>query len=83
MMIAELNPVTTKLQFQVSTLQEGYDLVIYFQKYSGRFLSMHCQDWVKDPSTKSGFRRSILLDREGNCNAIYCGDFCGYTRAKQ
>jgi hypothetical protein len=29
-MIAELNPTTTKLQFQVSTLQEGYDPVTYF-----------------------------------------------------
>jgi sugar phosphate isomerase/epimerase len=57
MMIAELNPATTKLQFQVSTKQQGYDAVTYFQKYPGRFLSMHCQDWVKDSSTKSGFRQ--------------------------
>jgi sugar phosphate isomerase/epimerase len=60
MMIAELNPATTKLQFQVSTLQQGYDPVIYFKKYPGRFLSMHCQDWVKDPSTKFGFRQVAL-----------------------
>jgi sugar phosphate isomerase/epimerase len=60
MMIAELNPATTKLQFQVSALQEGYDPVTYFHKYSGRYLSMHCQDWVKDPSTKSGFRQVAL-----------------------
>jgi sugar phosphate isomerase/epimerase len=60
MMIAELNPATTKLQFQVSTLQQGYDPLKYFPKYSGRFLSMHCQDWVKDVSTKSGFRQVPL-----------------------
>ncbi len=60
MMIAELNPATTKLQFQVSTMQEGYDPVTYFKKYPGRFLSMHCQDWVKDSSTKSGFRQVPL-----------------------
>jgi sugar phosphate isomerase/epimerase len=60
MMIAELNPATTKLQFQVSALQEGYDPVTYFHKYAGRYLSMHCQDWVKDPSTKSGFRQVAL-----------------------
>ncbi|MGI4854958.1 MAG: sugar phosphate isomerase/epimerase family protein [Janthinobacterium lividum] len=59
MMIAELVPVA-KLQFQVSTLQQGYDPLVYFKKYSGRFLSMHCQDWVKDPSTKSGFRQVPL-----------------------
>jgi sugar phosphate isomerase/epimerase len=60
MMIAELNPATTKLQFQVSTLQQGYNPVAYFQKYPSRFLSMHCQDWVKDSSTKSGFRQVPL-----------------------
>jgi sugar phosphate isomerase/epimerase len=60
MMIAELNPATTKLQFQVSSWQEGYDPVTYFHKYPGRYLSMHCQDWVKDPSTKSGFRQVAL-----------------------
>ncbi len=60
MMIAELNPATTKLQFQVSTLQQGYDAVTYFNKYAGRYLSMHCQDWVKDASTKSGFRQVPL-----------------------
>ena len=60
MMIAELNPATTKLQFQVSAMQEGYDPVTYFKKYSGRYLSMHCQDWVKDSSTRSGFRQVPL-----------------------
>ena len=60
MMIAELNPATTKLQFQVSSWQKGYDPVTYFHKYPGRFLSMHCQDWVKDSSTKSGFREVPL-----------------------
>lgn len=60
MMIAQLNPATTKLQFQVSSWQKGYDPVTYFHKYPGRFLSMHCQDWVKDSSTKSGFREVPL-----------------------
>lgn len=60
MMIAELNPATTRLQFQVSTMQQGYDPVVYFKKYPGRFLSMHCQDWVRDSSTKSGFRQVAL-----------------------
>lgn len=60
MMIALLNPTTTKLQMQVSSMQEGYDPVAYFHKYSGRYISMHCQDWVKDSSTKSGFRQVPL-----------------------
>jgi sugar phosphate isomerase/epimerase len=60
MMIAQLNPATTKLQFQVSSWQKGYNPLTYFHKYPGRFLSMHCQDWVKDTSTKSGFREVVL-----------------------
>jgi sugar phosphate isomerase/epimerase len=60
MMIADLNPATTKLQFQVSTMQQGYDPVVYFNKYRGRFISMHCQDFVKDDTTKSGYRQVAL-----------------------
>jgi sugar phosphate isomerase/epimerase len=60
MMIAELSPATVKLQFQIAAMQEGYQPVAYFHKYPGRFLSMHCQDWVADPSTKSGFRQVAL-----------------------
>jgi sugar phosphate isomerase/epimerase len=71
MMIAELNPESTKLQFQVSSLQEGYDPVLYFHKYPGRFLSMHCQDWVKDPSTKSGFRQVALGKGVVDWNAVF------------
>ena len=55
-MIAELDPVV-KFQFQVSTMQDGFDPLYYFSKYPGRYQSMHCQDWVKDASTKSGFRQ--------------------------
>jgi sugar phosphate isomerase/epimerase len=71
MMIAELNPATTKLQFQVSTLQQGYDPVTYFHKYPGRFLSMHCQDWVKDSSTKSGFRQVPLGNGVVDWKAVF------------
>ena len=59
MMIAQLRP-NVKLQFQVSTLQEGYDPLVYLPKYPGRYISMHCQDWVKDPSTKLGTRQVAL-----------------------
>ena len=71
MMIAELNPATTKLQFQVSAMQFGYDPVTYFNKYPGRFLSMHCQDWVKDSSTKSGFRQVPLGKGLVDWNAVF------------
>ena len=71
MMISNLNPATTRLQFQVSTLQQGYDAVTYFNKYPGRFLSMHCQDWVKDSTTKTGFRQVPLGQGVVNWKGVF------------
>lgn len=46
MEIERLDAKTVKLQFQVSTMQEGFDPVDYFTRYPTRYISMHCQDWV-------------------------------------
>lgn len=51
--IALLDPATVKLQFQVSTMQDGFDPVDYFARYPGRYISMHCQDWVIGPDGKA------------------------------
>jgi sugar phosphate isomerase/epimerase len=40
-----LDPKFVKLQFQVSTISDGYDAAEYFTKYPGRFISMHVQGW--------------------------------------
>lgn len=40
-----LDPKAVKFQFQVSTISRGYDAAEYFNKYPGRFVSMHVQDW--------------------------------------
>lgn len=32
-------------QFQISTISEGFDAATYFDKYPGRFFSMHVQGW--------------------------------------
>jgi sugar phosphate isomerase/epimerase len=40
-----LDPNLVKFQFQVSTVSEGYDPAEYFNKYPGRFNSMHVQGW--------------------------------------
>ena len=45
-----LDPKLVKFQFQVSTISEGYDAAEYFNKYPGRFISMHAQGW--DAKTK-------------------------------
>ncbi len=43
-----LDPKLVKFQFQVSTIAEGFDAAEYFNKYPGRFISMHCQGWNAD-----------------------------------
>ena len=53
MEIERLDPKTVKFQFQVSTMQKGFDPVDYFTRYPDRFISMHCQDWVIGPDGKA------------------------------
>jgi sugar phosphate isomerase/epimerase len=53
MEIERLDPRTVKLQFQVSTMQDGFDPVDYFARYPNRYISMHCQDWVMTPDGKA------------------------------
>ncbi|HEY7352224.1 MAG TPA: sugar phosphate isomerase/epimerase [Terriglobales bacterium] len=40
-----LDPKLVKFQFQVSTIEQGFDAAEYFTKYPGRFISMHVQGW--------------------------------------
>jgi sugar phosphate isomerase/epimerase len=40
-----LDPRFVKFQFQVSTISRGFDAAEYFNKYPGRFISMHVQGW--------------------------------------
>src|SRR5579863_7803220 len=40
-----LDPRFVKFQFQVSTIKDGFDAAEYFNKYPGRFISMHVQGW--------------------------------------
>jgi sugar phosphate isomerase/epimerase len=43
-----LDPKLVKFQFQVSTIAQGFDAAEYFNKYPGRFISMHVQGWSAD-----------------------------------
>jgi sugar phosphate isomerase/epimerase len=40
-----LDPQLVKFQFQVSTIAQGFDAAEYFNRYRGRFVSMHVQGW--------------------------------------
>jgi sugar phosphate isomerase/epimerase len=39
-----IDPRYVRFQFQISTISRGLDPVTYFNKYPGRFISMHLQD---------------------------------------
>ncbi len=44
-LMAEFDPKLVKMQFQTAVISLGYDAVPYFEKFPGRFLSMHLADW--------------------------------------
>jgi sugar phosphate isomerase/epimerase len=60
MEIERLDAKTVKLQFQVSTMQRGFDPVDYFTRYPDRYISMHCQDWVM---TSEGKAKQVPLGK--------------------
>jgi sugar phosphate isomerase/epimerase len=43
-----LDAKLVKFQFQVSTISRGFDAAEYFNKYPGRFISMHAQGWSSE-----------------------------------
>lgn len=51
LLIGLLDPTLIKFQFQISTISEGYDSIEYFNKYPGRFFSMHVQGWSAQTKT--------------------------------
>lgn len=44
-LIGLLDAKFVNFQFQVSTIMDGFDAAEYFNKYPGRFFSMHVQGW--------------------------------------
>jgi sugar phosphate isomerase/epimerase len=49
-LMGEFDPQLVKSQFQVSVISLGYQAADYFEKYPGRFLSIHLQD--RSPTEK-------------------------------
>lgn len=43
-----LDPKLVKMQYQVAVGRLGFDAPTVFQKYPGRFISLHLQDWSAD-----------------------------------
>lgn len=44
-LMGAFDPKYVKMQFQVSVISLGYQAADYFEKYAGRFISIHLQDW--------------------------------------
>jgi sugar phosphate isomerase/epimerase len=44
-LMRQFDPKLVKMQFQVSVINQGYEAATYLNKYPGRFLSLHLQDW--------------------------------------
>lgn len=44
-LLGQFDPQLVKMQFQLSVVRLGYQAADYFEKYPGRFVSMHLQDW--------------------------------------
>lgn len=45
-LLRELDSGLVKLQYQVAVGRLGFDATALFKKYSGRFISLHLQDWL-------------------------------------
>jgi len=51
--MAKFDPKVIKMQFQVAEARLGYQAADIFEKYPGRFISMHLSDWSsQDPNSK-------------------------------
>ncbi|HEV2495475.1 MAG TPA: TIM barrel protein [Terriglobia bacterium] len=44
-LVGAFDPQAVKMQFQVEVVELGYQAADFFEKYPGRFISMHLSDW--------------------------------------
>ncbi len=52
-LMGAFDPAAVKMQFQVEVVRLGYKAADYFEKYPGRFLSIHLSGWsAADPDGK-------------------------------
>ena len=58
-----LDPKLVKFQFQVCTIDRGYDAAEYFTKYPGRFISMHVQGWSAQTKRLCPWDRTLWIGR--------------------
>jgi len=59
-LMGELDPQAVKMQFQVAVVSLGYQAADYFQKYSGRFISMHLADWSPEKKKEVALGQGVV-----------------------
>jgi sugar phosphate isomerase/epimerase len=59
-LMGEFDPDLVKMQFQVAVVRLGYQGADYFQKYPGRFLSIHLQDWSPAEKKEVALGRGVV-----------------------
>ena len=63
-----LDPKLVKMQFQMSAMPAVGDPVMYFDKYPGRFISMHLQGVTLNPPADTGASQAAPSGRAGRGN---------------
>lgn len=56
----KFDPKLVKMQFQVSVISLGYEAATYLNKYPGRFLSLHLQDWSAEEKKQVPVGKGIV-----------------------
>lgn len=52
-LMASFDPVLVKMQFQLASIADGYDIIEYLAKYPGRYISLHMHDYnPNEPSPR-------------------------------
>jgi sugar phosphate isomerase/epimerase len=65
-LLEQLDPKLVKMQFQMSAMPAVGDVVEYFTKYPGRFVSMHLQGVDRNPPPAGGGRApQIAVGKDG------------------
>lgn len=59
-LMGELDPQAVKMQFQVAVVELGYQAADYFEKYPGRFISMHLADWSPEKKKEVPLGQGIV-----------------------
>jgi sugar phosphate isomerase/epimerase len=55
-----LDPKLVKMQFQVAVISVGFEGAPFFEKYPGRFISLHLQDWSTADTTLVAVGKGVV-----------------------